>query len=237
VLKPQEQTSGSWSQPWEGVVSPALTQALEGIAQRREYKAGEFIYRRGDTNRDMVGVVSGLVRMLYVAADGRELIVGLYTAGTWFGEVSVFDHQPRPTDALVTHDAQVLVAPADALMSLLDQNPLLYKDLARVVCTKLRVAFDFVEDTFLPMGIRVGKRLLDICMTHGVPITEGLLIDLRFSQEELAQMLGLTRQSVNREIKHLESLALIGQMGGKIFVRDVGGLQRWVQQQVLQAGA
>lgn len=228
--------TGSWSRPWEGVVSDELTRALERISLRKTFTAGQFVYRRGDVNRDMVGVVSGVVRMMFTAPDGRELIAGLYTPGTWFGEVSVFDHAPRPTDAVVMQDAELMIAPAAQVAELLDSQPLLYRDLARVVCGKLRVAFDFLEDTFLPMGVRIARRLLDLCETHGVSVTEGLMIDLRLSQVDLAQMLGLARQSVNREVKALESAGLIGQMGGRIFVRNKPGLEQWLREQIAQAG-
>ncbi len=229
-------SNSNWSRPWEGVVSDDLTSALESISLRRTYMTGDVVYRRGDVNRDMFGVVTGVVRMMFTSPDGRELIAGLYTPGTWFGEVSVFDHGPRPTDAVVMQDAELLIAPAARVSELLDSNPLLYRELARVVCGKLRVAFDFVEDTFMPMAVRVARRLLDLCETHGVPVTEGLMIDLRLSQVDLAQMLGLARQSINREVKALEAAGLIGQMGGRIFVRNQPGLQRWLEDQIAQAG-
>lgn len=226
----------TWSQPWQGVVSTELTQALERISQRRAVKAGDILYRRGDTNRDMFGVVSGVVRMMIVAADGREMIAGLYTPGTWFGEVSVFDRLPRPTDAVVTQGGELLVASASRLEAMLADNPVFYKELAQVICGKLRVAFDFLEDSFLPVSVRICRRLLDLCETHGVAMQQGLLIDLRLSQIDLAQMLGLARQSVNREIKLLEAEGLIGQTSGRIFVRDKAALQACLNRQIHQAG-
>lgn len=227
--------NSTWSRPWNGVVTAQLTQALESISEQRRYRAGDFVYRRGDANRDMVGVKSGCVRMLFVAPDGRELMAGLYTAGTWFGEVSVFDHGGRPTDAVVTEDSVLMIAPAARVTDLLDQHPILYRDLARVVCGKLRVAFDFIEDSFLPMVIRIVRRLLDLCDAHGVAVSGGVMIELRLSQVDLAQMLGLARQSVNREIKWLESRNLIEQTGGRIFVKDKPALEQCLRELIAQA--
>jgi CRP/FNR family transcriptional regulator, cyclic AMP receptor protein len=217
---------GSWSRTWDGVASPELTAALASVATRRKLVDRELLYQRGEPGTELFGVHSGYLRLSVSNSDGMEGFVGYYGPGTWFGEVSIFDELPRPTDAYAVGPTEVLVVPAAALRQILDLNPLWYRDFARVLCNKLRFALAHIESTVLPISVRIGSRLLDLAQVYGLPSQDGLR--LKLSQEDLARMLGVTRQSINKELRGFERDGWLSLHRGEIILRDVPALQRHV---------
>lgn len=221
--------SGSWSRTWDGLASPELGEALSRLASVRRLAEREALYERGDPGRDLYGVRAGYVRLGAILPDGHEGLIGLYGPGTWFGEVSFFDERPRPSGAYAVADGtEVLVVPAAKLRAVLDQNPVWYRDFARVLCNKLRLALAHIEGTMLPVSVRLALRLLDLAQVYGRAGGEGVVIGLRLPQEELGRMLGLTRQSVNKELRALEERGWLRLGRGEIALLDVPALRRHV---------
>jgi len=218
-----------WSTPWLQMAPPELVQALAALAMPRRLLDGEMLYARGDRNEDLMGVRSGLIRLVGSTVDGHEGLMGLYRAGSWFGEVSFFDGLPRPTDAYAVGPTEVLVVPAARLREALDRHPLWYREFARVLCHKLRVALGHIEASFLPPQLRVAIRLLDLAEAYGRPVATGLEIDLTLSQEDLGRMLGLTRQSVNKELKALQARGWLDLRRGRITLTAVESLRAHVR--------
>lgn len=221
--------SGSWSRTWDGLASSELSEALARLGTVRRLVDREALYERGDPGRDLYGVRLGYLRLGVILPDGHEGLIGLYGPGTWFGEVSFFDERPRPSGAYAVGDGtEVLVVPAAKLRAVLDQNPVWYRDFARVLCNKLRLALGHIEGTMLPVSVRVGLRVLDLAQAYGRPAPDGVVIGLRLPQEELGRMLGLTRQSVNKELRAFGERGWLRLRRGEITLMDVPALRRHV---------
>lgn len=218
-----------WSESWRDIASAELTAALTALGQRRRLADGQMLYARGERGSELIGVVSGLVRLVGLTPDGHEGLLGLYRPGTWFGEVSLFDELPRPTDAIAVGATEVLIVPAARLHAVLDQNPRWYRDFARVLCHKLRLALTHIESAMLPVSVRVGLRLLDLAEAYGRPTDDGVLIDLSLPQEDLARMLGLTRQSVNKELRGFQAQNWLRLHRGRITLSEAGALRDHVR--------
>ena len=218
--------SGSWSRTWEGLASPGLTQALAQIASLRRLSDREALYHRGEPGHYLVGIRSGALRLSAAGADGSEVTVGIYGAGTWFGEVSVFDQRPRPSDAHALGPTEVMLVPGVRLLEVLDANPLWYRDFARVLCNKLRLAMAHIESAILPPPVRVALRLLDLAQGMGEPGGEGMM--LKLSQEELGRMLGLTRQSINKALRLLEDRGWLLIRRSELVLLDSAALRAYV---------
>ncbi|MDD3764516.1 MAG: Crp/Fnr family transcriptional regulator [Nevskiales bacterium] len=218
-----------WSENWSSIVSPELSAALAGLGHRRMLASGEQLYGRGETGTDLIGVVSGLIRIVGITPDGYEGLLGLYRPGSWFGEMSLFDRLPRPGDAVAVGETEVLIVPGQRLLELLDAHPQWYRDFARVLSHKLRMALTHIESTTLPVSARVGLRLLDLAAAYARPADDGVLIDLSLPQEELARMLGLTRQSVNKELRQFQSRGWLQLQRGRITLTDIPALRREVR--------
>lgn len=221
---------GCWGRTWDGFASPELTTVLTKIGTLRTLSNRDLLYQRGTPGTELYGIRSGYVRLSAVTESGQEGIIGIYGPGTWFGEVSFFDAGPRPANAQAIGRTEVLVVSAAQLRSILEANPIWYRDFARVLCNKLRVAVNNLASALLPASVRVALRLLDLAEAYGITEPEGILIRLNLPQDELARMLGLTRQAVNIELRAFERPGLIKLSRGKIQLRDVDGLRRYVRQ-------
>ncbi len=219
-----------WSEPWRDVAPPELVAALSALGHSRQLVDGELLYARGDCSQDLIGVRSGLIRMIGSTADGYEGLLGLYRAGTWFGEVSFFDALPRPADAYAVGATEVLIVPAERLREALDRNPVWYREFARVLCHKLRVALVHIESSFLPPPVRVALRLLDLVEAYGRTGADGVELDLVLPQEDLARMLGLTRQSVNKELRVFQAQGWLQVRRGRITLSAPDALRRFVHE-------
>lgn len=222
--------AATWSQPWRDIASPELSAALAGIGTRRTLADGELLYARGDPGSELYGVHSGCIRLAAQTQDGNEALLGLYPPGTWFGEMSLFDELPRPTSAYAVGATGLLIVAATKLRLLLDGNPLWYRDFARVLCNKLRLSLAHIESTYLPVSVRVVLRLLDLAQAYGRPEAGGIVIGLRLPQEDLARMLGLTRQSINKELRALQERSWLGIRRGQISLLDAAALRRHVRE-------
>lgn len=196
--------------PWLRDLPPEVVAQLTAMSSRKRLRDGELLYARGDAAEGLYGVVHGRIRISVSEPDGREVLLALFEPGSWFGEVSMFDGQPRPQDAHAVGDTEVMLLPRARFLALLDQRPELYRAFAKLLCRRLRTVLDFIEDTLaLPLAARLGKRLLELSRTYGVAQGDGVLIDLHLPQDDLARMLGATRQSVSKELKAWEAQGLI----------------------------
>lgn len=205
-----EPTQPLWSMQWPADTPQALVRALADAAEPRRLKDGEWLYARGDTAEGLVGVVSGRIRNVLLQPDGQEMLFSVFSAGEWFGEISMFDEAPRPLHAIAVGASEVRIVPRARFRALLDAEPQWYGHFARVLCGKLRMAFDTLADMqSLPLSLRLVKRLLDLAKAYGEPVPQGLRIGLRLPQEELGRMLGASRQSINRELQALRAQQLI----------------------------
>lgn len=216
-----------WSALWHEDMPADLRAQLDGVSRHRRLKPGEQLYARGDKPEGLIGVRSGMIRTVVVTAEGQEFLFGAFPAGAWLGEISLFDDLPRPHNAYAVGDTDVVILPTAQFRKLMDQHPGWYAHFAKVLCNKLRVCFDYIEDmAVLNLQQRVAKRLTDLAQVYGKPAGQGTLIDLHLPQEDLARMLGATRQSINQSLRALEAQALIVmEKQGRISVLNQGGLK------------
>lgn len=210
---------------WFAALPDALQEALLGPASLRRLAAGERLFCRGDAPSGLYAVVDGGVRISGSAATGRELLLTLLEPPSWFGEISVFDGQPRTHDAVAEGEALLVNVPQAALEALLAAEPRWWRELALLVTMKLRLAFVAMEDTaLLPVGVRVARRLA--LMAEGYGDREHQRRTVALSQEQLASMLSISRQTANQHLKELEARGLVRLAYGEIELVDLDGLRR-----------
>lgn len=201
------------------------------LAHRRQLANGEMLYARRDPAEALYGLIRGRIRLSNVAPDGREVLMALFEPGDWIGELSLFDGLPRTHDAMAMGEAEVFVLPRAKLLSLLDAEPRLYRHLAARLARQLRLALSYIDDAvFLPLSLRLAKRLLQLARVYGQDTGQGLLLDLHLPQEDLGRMLGASRQSVSKELRQWERQGLITLDYGRIVIRDLPALKRLVNE-------
>jgi CRP/FNR family cyclic AMP-dependent transcriptional regulator len=197
---------------WFRGLPPAVVAQVAALAVKKTFADGARIHGAGDPPDGLYGLLKGRVRISHAAADGRELLLALFEPGAWWGEISMFDGQPRTHDAHAVGECEVLRVPQEKFHALLQAQPQLYPHFVKLLCDKLRLAMHYIEDAmFLPLAARVAKRLL-------------ALQDLKLPQDDLARMLGASRQSISKELKALEGRGLIALRYGQVQILDRAGL-------------
>ena len=170
------------------------------VAHRQQLQRGDSLFLKGSAPDALFGVVSGSLRVSVVAAGGREAVIAVLEPGHWFGEVSLFVGRERVYDTCAVDAAEVAVVYAEDFHRLVDAQPAVHMAFTRLVCMRLRQALAWIDDAILqPLPVRLAHRLLTLDARPGAA-PDGTAV-LAVSQEDLAFMLGVSRQSVNRQLK------------------------------------
>jgi CRP/FNR family transcriptional regulator, cyclic AMP receptor protein len=150
-------------------------------------------------------VAKGAVRVSSVSLSGKQVSLTYVEPGVWFGDISLFDGLPRTHDSNAHGDTTLLVVRKPDFKALLAQYAELYDALLRLNCRRLRLMFDVVEDlNTKPLAARLAKQIILLARSYGTPQGEEIRIGLALAQEDLAQLLGASRQRVNQELKGFE---------------------------------
>lgn len=211
--------------PWFAGLPLAERRALLAGADWQLLRAGEMLYRKGDAAGGFYGIVSGGFKVSTLGEDGREGILSVLEAGNWFGETSLLDGQPRPHDATAVQASEVLVIQPAAFERLM-QRPAFARAIAALVCGRVRVLYGLVEDTMLrSTQTRIVRRLLALARGDAT-----LSLDARasvaVSQESLAMMLGITRQTLSKELKTLVRDGVLTRGYGRIEIVSLAALEQ-----------
>jgi CRP/FNR family cyclic AMP-dependent transcriptional regulator len=191
--------------PWFSKLSPALREAILSRSQARRHSDGAQLSIRGAFPDEWWGVAKGAVRVSSVSLSGKQVALTYVEPGTWFGDISLFDGLPRTHDASTHGDTTLLVVRKADFRELLNQHVELYDALLRLQCRRLRLMFDLFEDlNTRPLAARLAKQILLLARSYGIAQGEEIRIGLQLAQEDLAQLLGASRQRVNQELKGFE---------------------------------
>lgn len=215
---------------WFSALSPSLKHDILRCAYVKRYKDGELICARGDPPEEWIACARGAVRVSSTSITGKQITLTYVEPGIWFGEVAIFDGDRRTHDAYAHGDSTILcVAKAD-FKKILALHAELYEALLRLQSRRIRQLFGLVEDlNALPLRARLAKQLLHLVRSYGVPsLSDGreMRIGLQLAQEELAQLLGASRQRVNQELKSMEREEAIRIEPGGLVIRNREVLMR-----------
>ena len=190
---------------WFSTLSPDLRAAILSRARVRRLPDGAPLASRGAPASEWCGVARGAVRISSVSLAGKQVSLTYVEPGNWFGDIALFDGLPRTHDADAHGPTTLLVVRKPDFKSLLQQHVELYDALLRLNCRRLRLMFNLVEDlNTRPLSARLAKNILMLAKSYGVPQGDEVRIGLQLAQEDLAQLVGASRQRVNQELKELE---------------------------------
>jgi CRP-like cAMP-binding protein len=209
---------------WLSTLSPSLKHDILRCAYVKRFKDGDLIGARGEPPEEWIACAKGAVRVSSISISGKQITLTYVEPGIWFGDVSIFDGDQRTHDAYAHGDTTVLcVAKAD-FKKILATHTELYEALLRLHSRRIRQLYGLVEDlNTLPLRARLAKQLLHLARSYGVPSlanANDVRIGLQLAQEELAQLLGASRQRVNQELKTMEREETIRIEPGGLVIRD-----------------
>ena len=215
---------------WFSALSPSLRHDILRCAFVKRCKDGELIAARGDPPEQWIACAKGAVRVSSTAVSGKQVTLTYVEPGIWFGDVAMFDGDRRTHDAYAHGDTTILCVARADFRKILATHVELYEALMRLQARRIRTLFGLVEDlNTLPLRARLAKQLIHLVRSYGVPnLADGsqMRIGLQLAQEELAQLLGASRQRVNQELKQMERQGAIRIEPAGLVVLDRSALMR-----------
>lgn len=211
--------------PWFSKLTPALQQAILSCTTVRRLADEAPMAMRGGQAEEWVGVARGAVRISTVSLSGKQVTLTYCEPGVWFGDIALFDGLPRTHDAHAHGDTTLLVVRRPDFRALLAQHVELYDALLRLNCRRLRLMFDQFEDlNTRPLQARLARQLLLLARSYGIHQGDEIRIGLQLAQEDLAQLLGASRQRVNQELKGFERDGILRVEPTRLVVLSRAGL-------------
>lgn len=190
---------------WFSRLSSGLRGAILQRARVRRLRDGAVLATRGAQAAEWCGVAAGAVRISTVSLAGKQVTLTYAEPGSWFGDIAVFDGLPRTHDAQAHGQTTLLVVGKTDFHALLSEHAELCQALLRLNCRRLRLMFDHFEDlNTRPLHARLARQLLLLARSYGVAQGSEIRIGLQLAQEDIAQLLGASRQRVNQELKGFE---------------------------------
>ena len=190
---------------WFSKLSTGLREGILAHAMVRRLADGTALASRGAQAQEWCGVARGAVRISSVALSGKQVTLTYAEPGVWFGDIALFDGLPRTHDADTHGQTTLLVVRKPDFKHLLTQHVELYEALLRLNCRRLRLMFNQFEDlNTRPLQARLAKQILLLAKSYGIAQGEEIRNGLALAQEDLAQLLGASRQRVNQELKGFE---------------------------------
>ncbi|HIJ38796.1 MAG TPA: Crp/Fnr family transcriptional regulator [Rhodospirillaceae bacterium] len=212
-----------------GTLPPDDLEHLASISKLFAVQKQTLLFSKGDVGERLYLVVKGLIRITTISVDGRESILNLVGPGKIFGEIAVLDGGLRTADAIAVEDSELLSIERKDLMLFLHQSPHCCIRMLAACASRMRWISSLLEDThFLDLPARLAKRLLLLARSFGQPVANGIRIDIRLSQQDLANHLNVSRESINKLINNWEQQGLVQTGRGKIFIVDRERLEQCI---------
>jgi CRP/FNR family transcriptional regulator, cyclic AMP receptor protein len=194
---------------------------LIGQAIPRNFAAGETICRIGDPGGSMMAVLAGTVRISLPTVKGKEIILGDLHTGELFGEIALLDGKPRSANATALTKCELLVLERRNVIPLLQRNPAACLQLMELLCARIRRSDERMADlAFYELPTRLAKLLLGYVMEKA-----GKEPRISLSQTELAEMVGATRENVNRCLRDWQRRGLVKLQDGWTVILDADRLR------------
>jgi CRP/FNR family cyclic AMP-dependent transcriptional regulator len=204
------------------------TELQERLLQRGsslELAPNQQIFMRGQPPDGIYAMLDGAVSVSGTDSEGNEALLTVLVPPGWFGEISLFDRQPRTHDVISDGEGLLFHVPQRALDEILEAEPRYWRDFALLVTSKLRLMFIAMEDwALLPTATRLARRLVLMAEGYG-EWQDRSAREVHVSQEKLVALLSTSRQTVNHILKELETAGLIRLSYGGVEILDLPALR------------
>jgi CRP-like cAMP-binding protein len=200
--------------------------AISARARLRTYKAGETVFAMGSPGDQMMALLSGTIRISVPFSEGKELFLAIIHPGEIFGELAVLDGNERSADAIAETACTLAILDRSDILSFFERNPSVWLKLIKLLVQRLRQTDQaFAEVALLQLPVRLAKTILRI-LNQETNSSVAKTFKIRFSQRELANMVGSTRESVNKCFRDWQNDRIVKMSKGSIIVTNRGAFER-----------
>ena len=196
--------------------------ALRASMVALKLNKGQILFKEGEEGDRLYVVVHGKIKLGTTSADGRENLLSILGPGEMFGELSLFDPEPRTSTATAVTDAKLVSLAHEAVIGLVTSNPQTSLELLRRLAQRLRKSNEILADlVFADVPGRVAKAIMDLGERFGVQKDDGLHVNHDLTQEELAQLVGASRETVNKALADFAARGWVKLEPRAVLVTDV----------------
>lgn len=208
-------------------ISPSEMQEMEKITRMEEVKKRQPLYLPGDPSSNVYLLKKGRVKIANTASSGKEVTFDILEPGEVFGELDVLEDAPRSTSAETLDDAVICVIPRKDFDQYLAMHPTVMFKLTKLIGLRLKKIQSRVEDlVFRDVPARLAHLLSELGKTEGVADTQGIRLKVRLTHQEMANLIGCSRETVSTTMGQFRDDGLIQIDGRTITILKPDGLSR-----------
>jgi CRP/FNR family cyclic AMP-dependent transcriptional regulator len=205
---------------------PQELDQIMSVATEQRYARGQTIFQRGDPGTSLITVLEGRVRISACSEEGKEVTLGIMGPGDVFGEIAAIDGRERTADATAIGPCCLLVLDRREVLPVLERHARIAVRLLQILCARMRNATNACQNfALLDVPVRLARLLRELAETHGETVGGGRRLTLKLSQRELGNLIGATRESVNKHLRAWEAEGLISIDHGRITLHDPGKIE------------
>ncbi|MDU0341161.1 Crp/Fnr family transcriptional regulator [Bosea rubneri] len=205
--------------PFFSGLVPGTLDRIAAICRPHHLAARTVLFLKGDTSDGLYAIRRGLVRIGTTDDLGQQMTMNVLGGGDVFGEIALLDGRSRTADAVAIEDTEMFFLPRRDFLGLLNSEPSIALQVIELLCARLRDLIERMEETtFLPAGTRLARRILLLATDYGA--------EVHASQDELAALAGVTRETVNRQLQSWKRDGVLSLGRGRLTIHDLDGLRR-----------
>ena len=211
--------------PWFQGLPDAAHQQLPTAARVRAYEKGSYLFAAGEASTSVYCILAGRIRLLITSALGQEFAITDLHPEAWLGEQFIATDFRTALNALISEAATVLVVPCTVLVEVGEAHPQMYKKLFVETMQRSRGIYRLLSGmAFYPLKSRLAGWLLQLVNEHGQESDAGVTIDVKLSQNDLAQLSLGSRQRVNKILSEWREHGIIELQGNRYLIRNKDAL-------------
>jgi CRP-like cAMP-binding protein len=211
-------------------LDPQERNALTARVRLRQFAPGETIFLMGSPGQSMMAVISGKVRISIPSAEGKEIVLALLVQGDVFGEIALLDGKERTADARAVTACEIAILERREVLPFLREHADACLRLVELLCDRLRrTDQQIAEVALLPVSARLAKTLLRLAKADRRPAPGRVGVLIPVSQRELGNMVGATRESVNKCLRDWQRERLVRVDEGNVILLDEPALEEMTE--------
>ncbi|CCH77861.1 putative transcriptional regulator with cyclic nucleotide-binding domain protein [Nostocoides japonicum T1-X7] len=208
-------------------VDDESAETLMSSMTRTHMERGDVLFHEGDRGDRLYVIAEGKIKLGRTSPDGRENLLAILGPGEMFGELSLFDPGPRTATATAIAETQLLGLGHEQLQEFLTSRPRVALTLLAALARRLRRTNESLADlVFTDVPGRVAKALLDLAKRFGRQTEDGIMVSHDLTQEELAQLVGASRETVNKALADFATRGWLKLEARAVLLQDVDRLKR-----------
>jgi len=202
---------------------------IDSISIEKHYRKGDIIILQDSKVEGLYIIREGRIKISRISEDGKIKVLAILSSGDIMGEMSILDEELASATAEAIEDSRLVFIKREDFQSILVRYPMITLGIAQILAKRLRLADREIEElAFYSVKSRVIKTLMELADRYGEKTNSGIRLSLKLTHQELADMVGTSRETVSRVISVLEKRQLITNERGYTVIRDINALKDYI---------